>query len=112
MLIEDLTKLNDHAMIRLLGEFALLLDGNPHPKRIPDKNWFDKAQSVVAVGKSLRVDFPGCHAEGYAKRERPLSDTLLEFRGLAPLSIHMVRVEIANVHRMKHNVGFSDGSSH
>src|SRR4051812_1251488 len=110
-LVERFHELDHHALSGTLWVVPMLLHGATRPQGVADEYGFDEAQPIIAVGKCLKVDLARSLAHRDAEHERAVRDALLEILRLAPLGVHVVRIEIAGLARVQDNVGLGYGAS-
>src|SRR5215204_2080374 len=94
----------------MVGPLVLPFLGDRHPRRdrVANEDGFDESQPVIAVREGDRIDGARGHADGDAEYQGTVGDPLPELLGLAPLRVHVVRVEVAGLPSVQHDVGFGD----
>ena len=110
-LVGHLAKFYDHAVAGRFRTVFPLLDGDGDVNGVADEDGADEAEAVVTVGEGFGVDMAGGHADCHAEDEGPVGDTLAEGLRAAPLGIHVVRVKVAGLACVDHDVGFGDGAA-
>src|SRR5258708_21617456 len=111
VLIEDFTEFNDYAIPRPLDVIALLFDPVFHANGVADEYRPDETQAIISVREGQWIYEPSGHAHRHAEDQCAVSGAASEFLGLAPLRIHMVRVEIARLTGVQNDVRFGDGTA-
>ena len=94
MLVEYFDLFNYIAVIGTFGVVALFRDCRFDLDCIADKDRANESDAVIAIGEGDRINLVGGHADADAQNQRTVGDTLLEFLGLHPFSVHVVGEEI------------------
>src|ERR1700746_1740211 len=79
--------------------------------RVVKKDRAYKPQAIVSVTHRARIDRARRHSHSYREDQRAVRHPLFERLGVTPLRVHMMRVEVASLSRMQHNIGFSNGAA-
>jgi len=110
-LVDYVESFDDDTVRGALGVFAELFDGDVDANGVVEEHGFHETEAVVAVTHGAGIDGASGHADGYAEDEGAVGDALAEGLGLAPLGIHVMRVEVTGLAGVEDDVGFSDGAA-
>src|ERR1700739_3137815 len=106
MLIDYLARFDYPTVIRALTVWLFFFERDARVDCVADENRFRKAQAVVSVGESNRVDLAGGQADSNGERHGPVGDALAE-RGFArEFRVHVMREVISGMTGVEHNIGF------
>ena len=111
-LIPNLQSFNYDAAFRILGMISLFAGCYRDTNRVIQKHRTNKTQTIIAVTHGFGIYLSGGHAHAYAENQRSVSHTLTKTLFLAPLRVHMVRVEVPGLPGVQHNICFCDGAAH
>src|SRR6266702_587344 len=107
-LVYHFQSFDNNAVCRTLHILAHLLDRRAHVNRIVQEDWPDEAQTVVSVTHRARIDLTCSHAHSYAEHQGAVRHPLPERLRPAPLRIHVVRIEVARLPGVQHDVGLGN----
>ena len=99
-LIKRLDLFDQQAVSGALGIIAFLFDGGAGVNRIADKDWFDEAHPVIAIGESGGVDVTGGQANGNRQDQRAVRDPPLKLLRSGKFLIHVMGEKIATLSGM------------
>lgn len=86
-----------------------ILDGHSNLYTIINKNRFDKAEPVIAIGHGYLIDQVGGQSDRNGKNEGAMGDPVFEGLGIAPGFIHMMGEKVAGLFGMEIYILGGDG---
>src|SRR5580700_2581975 len=108
MLIDYLARFDHPTVIRALTVWLFFSERDARVDCVADENRFRKAQAVVSVRESNRVDLAGGQADSNGERHGPVGDALAE-RGFArEFRVDVMRKVISGMAGVENHVGFGN----
>lgn len=111
LLVPHFTGLYYDAVCRSFRVVALFLYGNKGAKSVLNKDGLYKSQTVVSVRHGVGIDGIGRQPNSNTKDERSVRHALPKWLRFAPLSIHVVRIEVSCLPGVEYDIGFRDRAS-
>ena len=108
-LIRHLASFDHHAVSRAPRIFSLFGNCHFHVERVADVDRFDEPEPVVPIRHGAWVHDLGGHTHRNAEDEGSVRNAVAEGLSPAPFFVHVVRVEVAGLAGVDHDVGFRDG---
>src|SRR5690606_33351592 len=100
-----------HGTVCRILSLRFFRNSNFHVDRVADENRFHKTESIVAFGKSFRINDRCCKTNAYRKNHGAVRDPLSKRLCLTPLCIHVMWEKIACMSCVNYEVCLRNGSS-